>query len=106
MFRIPCPHCGLRNVSEFRHLGERRTRPDPQTATPERWRAYLYEQDNVAGWQVESWYHSFGCRQFIGIERHTVTNETRPAAGAPRAGQPDAGSASADSGAPDAGGAS
>lgn len=102
MFRIPCPHCGPRNVSEFRHLGERRTRPDPETATPAQWRAYLYEQDNVAGWQVESWYHTFGCRRFISVERHTVTNQSRPAAAPPESGQAAAGSASADAGAPDA----
>jgi heterotetrameric sarcosine oxidase delta subunit len=82
MFQIPCPHCGLRNVSEFRHVGERRARPDVQTATPAQWRAYLYEQDNVAGWSTESWYHSSGCRRFVGVERHTVTNEVRPIADA------------------------
>jgi heterotetrameric sarcosine oxidase delta subunit len=59
-------------------VGERRTRPDPQTATPAQWRAYLYEQDNVAGWSTESWYHTFGCRRFVDVERHTVTNEVRP----------------------------
>jgi heterotetrameric sarcosine oxidase delta subunit len=102
MFRIPCPHCGSRNVSEFRHVGERRTRPDPQTATPVEWRAYLYEHDNVAGLSVESWYHTFGCRRFISVERHTVTNEVRPVVDDPNSSQPAAGSASADSGAPDA----
>ncbi len=106
MFRIPCPHCGLRNVSEFRHVGEARTRPDPHTATPEQWRAYLYEQRNVAGWSVESWYHGSGCRQYIGVERHTVTNETRPIARAPESGHAAAGSASPDAGAPDADSAS
>lgn len=59
-------------------MGERRTRPDPQTATPAQWRAYLYDQDNVAGWSAESWYHTFGCRRFVDVERHTVTNEVRP----------------------------
>jgi len=102
LFRIPCPHCGLRNVSEFRHVGERRTRPDAQTATPAQWRAYLYEQSNVAGWSVEAWYHAFGCRRFVSVERHTVTNEARAVADAPNAGQAATGSASADSGAPDA----
>jgi heterotetrameric sarcosine oxidase delta subunit len=106
VFRIPCPHCGPRNVSEFRHVGERRSRPDPETASLEVWRAYLYEQHNVAGWSAESWYHSFGCRRFISVERHTVTNEVRAVEQHPEAGQAAAGSASADSGAPDAGGTS
>jgi heterotetrameric sarcosine oxidase delta subunit len=77
MFRIPCPHCGPRNVSEFRHMGERRERPDVQTTTRHEWRAYLYERDNVAGWTAESWYHVQGCRRFVAVERHTVTNQVR-----------------------------
>lgn len=105
MFLIPCPHCGPRNVSEFRYVGERRTRPDPQAATPVQWRAYLYEHDNIAGLSVESWYHTFGCRRFVSVERHTVTNAVRPVADTPST-PPATGPASADSGAPDAGGAS
>ena len=102
MFRIPCPHCGLRNVSEFRHVGEHRTRPDPLTVTPVQWREYLYQQSNRADWTVESWYHTSGCRRFLSLERHTVTNETRPIAETANPGQAAAGSASPDSGAPDA----
>ena len=26
---MPCPHCGPRNVSEFRYHGEESPRPDP-----------------------------------------------------------------------------
>lgn len=103
MFRIPCPHCGLRNASEFTHLGEHRSRPDPRTATSAEWRAYLYEKDNVAGWMAESWYHGFGCRRFLGVERHTVTNEIRPTAGV--AGAVQASQPAVDAGAPDAGSA-
>jgi heterotetrameric sarcosine oxidase delta subunit len=102
MFLIPCPHCGPRNVSEFRYVGARRTRPDPQTVTPVQWRAYLYEHDNVAGLSVESWYHTFGCRRFVSVERHTVTNAVRPVADGPNSSPPVTGSASGDSGAPDA----
>lgn len=101
MFRIPCPHCGLRNASEFRHVGEVRARPDPRTATSSQWRAYLYEKSNPAGWMSESWYHGFGCRRFISVERHTVTNEVRAAATVPGAAQPS--QPPADTGAPDAG---
>jgi sarcosine oxidase subunit delta len=78
MFQIPCPHCGPRNVAEFRHAGERRQRPDPQTATPGQWRGYLYIEDNPAGWTRETWYHRAGCRRFVAVERHTVSNEVRP----------------------------
>lgn len=78
MFRIPCPNCGLRGFSEFRHLGESRERPNPQTATPAQWRSYLYERHNAADWTAETWYHAFGCRKFVAVERHTITNEVRP----------------------------
>lgn len=101
MFLIPCPHCGLRNVSEFRHAGERRSRPDPQAATPAQWRAFLYERRNVADWAAETWYHGFGCRKFIGVERHTVTNEVRPAA-EPATGSTAPTDLGSDSGGPDA----
>ncbi len=79
MFQLPCPHCGPRNVVEFAHAGAERRRPDPQAATPQQWRSYLYADDNPAGWTRETWYHRLGCRLFFAVERHTVTNETRPA---------------------------
>jgi heterotetrameric sarcosine oxidase delta subunit len=84
MFRIPCPHCGLRDATEFRHHGERRVRPDSHAVTPAEWRAYLYEQRNVAGWTNEIWYHRAGCRRFISVERNTLTNEIRLAGEARR----------------------
>lgn len=77
MFRIPCPHCGPRNRTEFRHVGEQGRRPDPRTSTPREWREHLYGRDNVAGWASETWYHGAGCRRFIVVDRHTVTNELR-----------------------------
>jgi len=103
---IPCPHCSVRNSSEFRHVGEAGSRPDPATVTPEQWRAYLYERSNPSGWTSETWYHTMGCRRFIRVERHTVTNEirsVRPAGGTgPQPAQ--ALSVRADAGGPDAGG--
>ncbi len=77
MFLVPCPHCGPRNVSEFRHVGEYAARPEPSSSTPERWRTYLYMRENPAGWTVETWYHRAGCRAYFAAERHTVTNGFR-----------------------------
>jgi heterotetrameric sarcosine oxidase delta subunit len=94
MILIPCPHCGPRNSSEFAHAGERRPRPDPNAATPAEWRAYLYDKRNPAGWTGETWYHRFGCRKFVAVERHTVTGEVRraePAGAAARGGDPPGG---------------
>ena len=79
MMLIPCPNCGPRNASEFRHAGDAAPRPEADTATRTQWRAYLYDKRNTAGWTAEVWYHSFGCRQFISVERHRTTNETRQA---------------------------
>ncbi len=77
MIRIPCPHCGPRNSSEFRYAGEGRPRPDVRNTTPPEWRGYLYERQNAAGWVRENWYHTAGCRRFFAIERDTVSNEVR-----------------------------
>ncbi len=77
MILLPCPWCGPRDAAEFAHSGERTPRPDPGTAAPAEWRAYLYLRANTRGWVTETWYHRMGCRKFITVERHTETNETR-----------------------------
>jgi len=79
MILVPCPWCGSRNFQEFRYVGESRARPDPATATPEEWRSYLYVKTNAAGWATETWFHRNGCRRYLTLERHTVTNEIRGA---------------------------
>jgi len=75
---LGCPHCGPRNSSEFRYVGEQRTRPDVNATDPAEWHAYLYLQSNPAGWVTETWLHRTGCRQYLTAERHTVTGEVRP----------------------------
>lgn len=77
MILIPCPNCGPRNVGEFRYVGEAIARPDPNSATQEQWRAYLYERSNPAGWVTESWFHRAGCGRFLKVERDTNSNEVR-----------------------------
>ena len=89
MLLIPCPYCGPRNASEFAYRGEPRRRPDTAGARPDEWRDYLYGHTNRAGWVLEGWYHRAGCRRFIRVERHTVTNEIRwsgPAQASPAGG--------------------
>lgn len=77
MILVPCPWCGPRNSSEFRAVGESKQRPDPTTASPAEWRAYLYTKHNAADWVTETWYHRAGCRRYFAMERHTVSNEIR-----------------------------
>jgi sarcosine oxidase, subunit delta len=75
MIRIPCPYCGLRNSSEFTYVGEAGARPAAAAVAIDTWRDYLYTRSNVAGWVDETWYHASGCRRFLRVRRHTVTNE-------------------------------
>ena len=77
MLLVPCPHCGPRNQSDLRLVGESHARPDPNTATREEWGSYLYLRDNPADWLKETWYCRSGCRQFFALERNTATNEFR-----------------------------
>ncbi len=77
MILVPCPHCGPRNMGDLRLVGESVARPDPNTTTPEEWGEYLYLRDNVADWQVETWYCRSGCRRYFKLERNTSTNEFR-----------------------------
>lgn len=77
MILLDCPNCGPRSASEFRYVGERQARPDPNAATPEQWRSYLYLRNNAAGWINETWLHRAGCRRYLVVERHTVTNDVR-----------------------------
>ncbi len=78
MIQLPCPWCGPRNVAEFRYAGEPAARPDPGTADPRQWRAYLYLRRNACGDVEETWYHSAGCRKYVRVRRDTLSNEARP----------------------------
>jgi heterotetrameric sarcosine oxidase delta subunit len=77
MMLLPCAWCGPREATEFAHVGEVSSRPDPGEVTPAQWRGYLYHRANPRGWTIETWYHRMGCRRFITVERHTETNEIR-----------------------------
>lgn len=87
MLQIPCIHCGVRNSTEFRYVGEVGPRPDPTTTDQAEWRRYLYEKSNPAGWQTERWFHTAGCRRFLIVERNTMTNEIRAVRGANSEGE-------------------
>ena len=77
MLLITCPNCGPRMGSEFAWHGEPKERPDVASAGQAEWRTYLYDEENAAGWVVERWSHRTGCRTYVTVERHTVTNEIR-----------------------------
>ena len=74
MFKIECPNCGKRNVSEFRFGGQVQARPkDPNDDAA--WMDYLYLRANLAGVQTEWWYHRMGCQSWFRLERNTLNNE-------------------------------
>ncbi|MEW5726039.1 MAG: sarcosine oxidase subunit delta [Thermodesulfobacteriota bacterium] len=78
MFSLPCPHCGLRPVAEFKYGGPVRPEP-PSGADLPAWREYLYFQDNRDGVQEEWWFHTLGCGTWIRLWRDNSSNRFRPA---------------------------
>lgn len=72
-FLLDCPHCGPRDVNEFRCQGEVTRRPGPGPSLREL-SEYVYFRDNAAGPQHEWWYHRVGCRIWFTAWRDTRTN--------------------------------
>ncbi|MDO9457580.1 sarcosine oxidase subunit delta [Nocardioides sp.] len=81
MLRIPCPHCGERDETEFHYGGEAGVDypADPSALADDAWAAYLFLRANPRGWFRERWFHGSGCRLWFALERHTVTDEIRSA---------------------------
>jgi methylglutamate dehydrogenase subunit B len=75
--RIRCPFCGERDLSEFTYLGDANfRRPDPDGADAQtRFFEAVYLRDNPAGPHEEQWYHVFGCRAWLRVNRDTRTHE-------------------------------
>jgi heterotetrameric sarcosine oxidase delta subunit len=73
MLRIDCPHCGVRDETEFRFGGETGVvRPGGSDCGD--WARYLYWRRNVVGEQVERWLHVSGCLRWLEVRRDTRTN--------------------------------
>ncbi len=70
---VPCPDCGKREVSEFAYGGDSNRRPAPDASSAELAR-YLFFRRNVAGTQVEWWYHRDGCQRWFLARRGTRSN--------------------------------
>ena len=55
MLYIPCPHCGLRNETEFHYGAEAGVGyPDPNALTDTEWAKYLHIRANPKGQAVMS----------------------------------------------------
>jgi heterotetrameric sarcosine oxidase delta subunit len=74
MMQIPCPHCGPRAQAEF--VYERTVDSVVSLdAAPEEAMQTLFARTNPRGVDEEIWRHTFGCRAWMVITRHRVTNE-------------------------------
>jgi heterotetrameric sarcosine oxidase delta subunit len=76
MLRIPCPHCGVRDYSEFRYAGDAtKRRPEHGSGDVDAWYEHVFLFTNPKGPHREYWQHVQGCRQWLVLERDTATNE-------------------------------
>ncbi len=73
--QIECPFCGQRDLREFTYVGDALRDIPALSESEEAWVAYVYERQNPRGRHREFWQHTYGCRQFLTIERDTVTHE-------------------------------
>ncbi len=73
--RIPCPHCGERDVSEFRYGGDgSKQRPSHASPDLQEWHDYYFLFENPKGPHQEYWQHVLGCRRWFKLMRNTATN--------------------------------
>lgn len=76
MIRILCPVCGLRSETEFTYGADATVvRPADDEAATQPWLDYVFNRDNPRGWHLEYWHHVQGCRQWVVLERNTLTHE-------------------------------
>lgn len=74
MMQIDCPHCGPRAQAEF--VYERTVDSVVALdAAPEEAITTLFTRTNPRGVDEEIWRHTFGCRAWMVIVRHRVSNE-------------------------------
>lgn len=76
MIRIECPVCGQRPETEFTYGGDATVRrPEMTNEDPQAWIEYVFLRGNPRGWHREYWHHVQGCRQWIVLERNTLSHE-------------------------------
>jgi sarcosine oxidase, subunit delta len=75
MLRIPCPHCGVRDETEYVFGGPTHVlRPAFEVSDVE-WTDYLFNRNNPRGLHYERWCHTYGCSQWFNVARDTQTHE-------------------------------
>lgn len=74
MLRIPCPHCGLRDETEFSFGGPSHVARPAFEASDATWADYLFVRQNPKGMHFERWSHTYGCGRWFNLARDTVTH--------------------------------
>lgn len=75
MLRLECPVCGRRDETEFSYGGDATVvRPAMSESGLEPWLDYVFVRDNRRGAHREYWHHVQGCRQWLVVERNTLTH--------------------------------
>ena len=77
MLYINCPHCGMRSQNEFSYGGDASViRPElNKEVSDQEWDNFVYNRKSLRGKHLELWQHISGCRQWIKVERDTLTHE-------------------------------
>ena len=74
--RVTCPCCGERDYGEFSIYGDAsRQRPHNDDTDADTWYEYVFLRTNPKGRHMEYWQHIQGCRQWLVVDRDTVTHE-------------------------------
>jgi heterotetrameric sarcosine oxidase delta subunit len=88
MLRLPCPICGLRDETEFTYGGDAGVaRPAMDNTDMAAWHDYVFLRDNPRGPHREYWHHVQGCRQWLVVDRDTLTHHISGASLAREAAQ-------------------
>ncbi|MGN6570158.1 MAG: sarcosine oxidase subunit delta [Pseudolabrys sp.] len=75
MLRITCPVCGQRDETEFSYGGDATVvRPAHDETNADVWFDFVFLRDNPRGPHREYWHHVQGCRQWLVVERDTLTH--------------------------------
>ena len=77
MIRIRCPYCGERDHAEFTYGGDASIEYPPLDAPLDDWHDAVFLRDNRRGMQAETWHHVHGCRQWLVVERDTLSHQIR-----------------------------
>jgi len=76
MIRIDCPICGPRAETEFTYGADATVqRPAMDEGKVQPWLDYVFNRNNPRGAHREYWHHVQGCRQWVVLERNTLTHE-------------------------------